>query len=80
MEFQAAGRRYETLRSSDVERDGMWLELWDLTDGPGELVLAAFWSDATGGLSFHAFKTEVTFEVVEIFVKEVRPALTPVVS
>lgn len=77
MEFD--GRHYDIVMASDVIRDGMGLELWDVAPTPGRgLVAEAFWSDADGTLTFTGNDLPVPFEALEHFVAQVRPRLTAV--
>jgi hypothetical protein len=71
------GRQYELIRASDIERDGMWLELYDLTANERPEVLDAFYSDATGEMSFTANAPDLPFELVEWFVARARELLPP---
>jgi len=71
------GRHYRVVRGSDVERDGMFLELWS-AERPDHQLFEAFYSDATGEMHFASFLDEdVPFEVIEEFTKQARHLLTP---
>jgi hypothetical protein len=50
--------RYETVMASDVDRDGMYLELWERSP-PRELALWAFYSDADGSFEFGRYRDDV---------------------
>ena len=72
------GRRFELLVASDVIRDGMALEAWELLPkGRHIMVLEAFWRDSDARLTFTAFQHDLPFALIETFVAEVRPRLTP---
>lgn len=71
------GKRYKLVRGSDVQRDGMYLELWDAKK-EGEQLFEAFYSDETGEMMFASFaKGDVPLEVIEEFVRQARLLLTP---
>lgn len=79
MTVEFDGRHYDIVMASDVIRDGMGLELWDVAPAPGRgLVAEAFWSDTDGVLTFTGSDLPVPFEVLEHFAAQVRPRLTPV--
>ncbi len=72
--------KYEILFGSDVINDGVYLEMNDITDGvigDAKFVLFAFFSDADSRCTFHSFKEELPFPLVETFVQEVRKRLFP---
>lgn len=48
-----------------------------LCDGRQITVLEAFWHNPDGRLTFSAFESNVPFDLVEAFLANVRPALTP---
>ena len=71
------GRSYRVVRGSDVERDGMFLELWS-SERPDHQLFEAFYSDATGEMHFASFlNEEVSLEVIEEFTKQARHLLSP---
>jgi len=81
--MESDGRLFEMIMASDVIRDGMGLELTEITPGvvTGAPVLEAFWHDDGSGFDFicHEVAT-LPFDVVERFVTTARdrlPATTP---
>jgi hypothetical protein len=68
--------RYETVMGSDVDRDGMFLELWERSP-PRELALWAFDSDADGSFEFERHRDDVQPEVEAWFHEEARRRLPP---
>lgn len=66
---------YELIRASDLIRDGMALELYDLN---GDLVAEIFYSDRTHEMSFSAFTDSLSLELVEWFIDQARIALPPI--
>jgi hypothetical protein len=72
-----SGHRYTTIMGSDLERDGMFLEL--LVDGRSQAPpLVAFYSDVTGEFALETLeKTSIPFEVIDAFLQEARQCLPP---
>ena len=75
MIVEVAGRNYELVCGSDIDRDGMFLEAWQDVK---TLVLEAFFSDADGSFTFTAHQEGLPFGLVELFVAEARRRLPPV--
>ena len=67
---------YETIMGSDLERDGMYLELRNRSR-PQELILSAFYSDADGSFVFERQRDDVPPEVELWFRQEARRRLPP---
>ncbi|WP_050577523.1 hypothetical protein [Sinorhizobium arboris] len=61
------GRRFRLIRGSDVQRDGMYLELSD-TDAQKALA-EVFYSDETGRMTFWAREEDIPFEAVELLIE-----------
>ncbi|PYJ11654.1 MAG: hypothetical protein DMF06_02030 [Verrucomicrobia bacterium] len=78
MDIEHSGHRYQTYRGSDVQRDGMSLEL--VVDGrPEAPVIEAFFSDATGACSIQTFgHTSIPLEILREFMDEAKRSLPPV--
>ncbi|RUV99544.1 MULTISPECIES: hypothetical protein [unclassified Mesorhizobium] len=57
-----AGRTYEATIGSDVQRDGMYLEL---ADQHGHMVAQIFFSDFDRKMTVTLFESEASVEVVE---------------
>jgi hypothetical protein len=77
MTVNCKGREYEIIFASDADRDGVYLELSTANGGKEEVLLYAFWSDASQAFTFSAFREELPFELVEVFVAEARRRLPP---
>jgi hypothetical protein len=75
MVIEYENRRYQMLLGNDIVNTGMWLEMKDVTDGEDDLVLFAFWSQVDRAFTFHAYREELPFEIVETFVKTARQRL-----
>jgi hypothetical protein len=73
------GRQFEVVMASDLDRDGMALELTDLADESGVgPVLEAFWHDSEPGSDFIVHRSTVLpLPVIERFVEEARRRLPP---
>ena len=70
------GRHFQTVRGSDVIRDGMYLEL---IEGSDEMVALAeiFFSDETEDFVFNTFGNDLPLEAVEWLIAEARVLLPP---
>jgi hypothetical protein len=77
MTLNCNGQEYEIIFGSDVDRDGVYLELSTAGRGNEEVLLFAFWSDAKQDFTFSAFREQLPFELVEVFVAEARRRLPP---
>ena len=80
MSINFDGRPYELLFGSDVQRDGVYLELNDVSGPSPAVVLFAFYSDIDGRTTFTAYREDVPLEAVEWFTSEARrrlPSVTP---
>ena len=77
MDTEHSGHRYYTTMGSDLERDGMFLEL--VVDGRSEApVLEVFFSDATGTFALNTLETaSVPLEIVQGLVREAHERLPP---
>lgn len=67
------GRRFSLIRGSDVQRDGMYLELSD-TDAQKALA-EVFYSDETGRMTFWAREEDIPFEAVELLIERSKQLL-----
>lgn len=65
---------YKSVRGSDVDRDGMYLEVSTPDD---QLVLEIFYSDRTGKMSVTLYQEAVPVEAIEAFIPYAKWALTP---
>ena len=77
MKLEHENVQYEIIRLSDVVRDGMALELYEITNNDSFQILEAFWSDIDNRFTFSAFKENLPFEIVEKFIFEARKLLPP---
>jgi hypothetical protein len=75
MPFSCRGQDYEYVVGSDMQRDGMYLEVTDTRDEPD--VLEVFYSDQTDQMTFTAYRWDIPLEVVEWAVKLARERLIP---
>jgi hypothetical protein len=78
VDTEHSGHHYQTTRGSDVQRDGMFLEL--VVDGcTAAPVMEAFFSDATGTLRVELLeRTSIPVEIVREFIGEAERLLPPV--
>lgn len=61
---------YRTARGSDVQRDGMYLELID--ESTGDEVAEVFYSDVRNEWTISVFKPELPLRVVESLIERAR--------
>jgi hypothetical protein len=71
------GERFQLVMGSDVQREGIFLELWDIGP-PRQLTMWAFYSDADQSFAFEQYRPEVPTEVSEWFTEEARRRLPPI--
>lgn len=78
-DWEFGGRYYLTTMFSDLDRDGMALEVEDVAPAPGRgQVLEIFFSDQTGDMMFTAMTTEpLPLRLIEHVVAEARRTLVP---
>ena len=70
------GKQYGVVRGSDIQRDGMYLELWSAESISVQLY-EVFYSDVTNEMQFASFtNADVPIEVVEEFLSQARFLLT----
>lgn len=69
---------YGTVRGSDVQRDGMFLELTDARTG--KVVAEVFYSDSTNQMTLSLFQQDLPVDVVELLIAKAKRELPPVAS
>ena len=77
-EVFADNERYETLLVSDIEYEGMFLELWDRMTG--KLAIMACYSDADGSIEFTQYNPDVAPDIEKRFREEALQRLPPLPS
>lgn len=71
------GQSYGVVRGSDVQRDGMYLELWSAKH-PEKQLCEVFYSDITQNMTVTCFDQEdIPLEVMEEYLSQSRYLLTP---
>lgn len=70
------GEKYEGLIGSDLERDGMYLEISEFPSL--EVILEIFYSDITNKFSITLFKENVPLELIEEAIKIAKQRLVPI--
>jgi hypothetical protein len=70
------GQTYAVIRGSDVDRDGMYLEL--TRDGQQGEVAEVFYADETGEFSLTTFGNAVPLAAIEWLIDRSRALLPPV--
>jgi hypothetical protein len=72
------GKTYEFVRGSDVERDGMYLEVSVGVNRTRKLIAEVFYSDVTHTMTFTAFQPDISLEVIETLAASARESLPPI--
>ncbi len=83
MLIEYGGKKYDIVRGTDTVNDGMFMELSEYMPSQSQyidtsswkVILHAFKSDVDGSVAFSCYKDEVPFQMVEIFIGEVRKRL-----
>ena len=73
---EISGQTYAIIRGSDVDRDGMYLEL--TSDGQQGEVAEVFHADETGEFSLTTFGNAVPLVAIEWLIERSRALLPPV--
>jgi hypothetical protein len=68
-------RRFGLIRGSDLQRDGMYLELSE--SGAGKAVAEVFYSDETGRMRFSAYEEDIPLEAIELLIERSKQLLPP---
>jgi hypothetical protein len=76
MPFNCRGREYTYVVGSDLQRDGMYLEVSETQRGPE--ILEVFYSDQTHEMTFTAHRPALPVELVEWAMRIARERLIPV--
>lgn len=66
-------RTFRLTHGSDVQRDGMYLELLDID--ARKAVAEVFYSDETGRMTFWAREEDIPFEAVELLIERSKQLL-----
>lgn len=78
MDREHQGARYTTLMASDLQRDGMGLELHLAVQGQqARTVAEVFYSDAEPIWTLNTFGCDVPLEIIEDMIAEARRRLPP---
>ena len=72
--IEIAGQNYQAVIGSDLNRDGMFLEV---TDAANELVAVLFYSDRDGSITLTAHRPGVPLPLVEWMIGEGKKRLPP---
>ncbi len=70
--------KFEGLIGSDLERDGMYLEISESPYNSVEVILEIFYSDVTNKFSITLFRENVALELIEEAIKIAKHRLVPV--
>ena len=64
------GRKYEIIFGSDVQRDGVYLELSDRTGETVEVIAEVFYYDEIGKVVFNCFREEIPYQLIKWLMDE----------
>ncbi len=76
--IETDARRFWLNRGSDVQRDGMYLELEDADNQ--STVAEVFYSDQTGRMTFTAFEENLPLAAIEELIEQAKQLLPPSTS
>lgn len=68
MEFKADNRTFEIIVASDVDRDGLGIELWDRDND--KMLMEIFRHDDKRKITFFSEKQEIPLEVLEKYLAD----------
>ena len=74
--LDATNEKYSTTRGSDIDRDGMYLELTDLESK--RIVAEIFYSDKTHDYSISCFEADLPLLVIEALISDAKRLLPQV--
>ncbi|HET6941356.1 MAG TPA: hypothetical protein VFH89_04250 [Sphingomicrobium sp.] len=72
--IEIAGQNYHAVIGSDLDRDGMFLEV---TDGASSLVAILFYSDRNSEMTLTAHRPDIPLALIEWMVDEGKKRLSP---
>ncbi|QBH97706.1 hypothetical protein EKN56_15615 [Limnobaculum zhutongyuii] len=68
---------YQFIRGSDVQRDGMYLEVNIANSNPLIQVAEVFYSDITSEFTFNCWESNVPLEIIETLIRQSKLLLPP---
>ena len=77
MDREYKGARYTTQRASDVQRDGMSLELQSSAQDQDAVIAEVFYSDAEHTWTLNTFGFDIPLALIEELIAEARRVLPP---
>jgi hypothetical protein len=77
MTFKHNGTEYTDIVGSDLDHDGMYVEVTELMDGTNALY-EIFYSDETERMTLGTFRSDVPLELVEWAISIAKERLPPV--
>lgn len=76
--IQHNGINYELLWCSDIDRDGMYMELNRLHNNSRKLVAEVFYSDVTHEFTFSCFVENMPLDLIELLIEKAKETLPPI--
>jgi len=71
---EIAGQSYEVVVGSDIQRDGMYLEVWNEAKA---MVAEVFYSDERDEMTFTGYLADIPTPLVEWMIDRAKAQLTP---
>ena len=75
MDIELKGTKYEIVMCSDVQRDGMYLEVSIPGTNPLQQIAEVFYSDQTHDFTVSCFHENLPLELVELLISEAKMRL-----
>lgn len=75
MDIEVKGKKYEMVMCSDIQRDGMYLEVLIPGTKPLQQVAEVFYSDQTLDFTVSCFHENVPLELLELLINEAKVRL-----
>ncbi len=69
--------KYQFTRGSDIQRDGMYLEVNIANSNPLIQVAEVFYSDITSEFTFNCWESNIPLEVIETLISQSKLLLPP---
>lgn len=70
---ELAGQSYEVIVGSDIQRDGMYLEVWNQAN---TVIAEVFYSDEHDTMTFTGYVSDIPLPLVEWMVVQAKARLT----
>ncbi len=72
------GKKYEIVFGTDVQRDGVYLELSDCTTDTIKIIAEVFYYDEIGKVIFNCYHEGIPYQLIKWFMDEVEKEKWPI--